>query len=115
MFEDLKNGHEDVDDSQWEPFAVNFFSDVVLSILLSKNGLTEDEILKIEKALDDVRKSTVLRIKTYKSMKVPFYGVHFAMAITTSEKDELNMLEKENMIHSLEGILEEMNKDGTKR
>ena len=47
MFEDFKNGHEDVDDSQWEPFAVNFFSDVVLSILLSKNGLTEDEIFSI--------------------------------------------------------------------
>jgi len=81
----------------------------------SDSGLTEDEILKIEKALDDARKSTVLRIKTYKSMKVPVYGVHYAMGISTNEETELDMLEKENIKHSLESILGELEKDETKR
>ena len=35
------------DDSPWEPFIINFFSHVVLYILLSKNGLTEDELFSI--------------------------------------------------------------------
>ena len=53
--DDLKEclfGNHDSDsiednDSPWEPFIINFFSHVVLYILLSKKGLTEDELFSI--------------------------------------------------------------------
>ncbi len=47
MFEDLNNDNIDDGDTHWEPFNINFFSDVVALIILSKNGLTEDEIFSI--------------------------------------------------------------------
>lgn len=47
MFEDFKKTIQIPEDSPWEPFIINFFSDVVLFILLSKNGLTEEELFSI--------------------------------------------------------------------
>ncbi len=47
LFGDHDSSSIEVNDSPWEPFVINFFSHVVLFILLSKNGLTEDEIYSI--------------------------------------------------------------------
>ena len=47
MLEDLQKPIQIPEDSPWEPFNINFLSPVVTLILLSKNGLTEDEIFSI--------------------------------------------------------------------
>lgn len=47
MLEDLQKPIQILEDSPWEPFNINFLSQVVTLILLSKNGLTEDDIFSI--------------------------------------------------------------------
>ena len=47
MLEDLQKPIQIPEDSPWEPFNINFLSQVVTLILLSKNGLTEDDIFSI--------------------------------------------------------------------
>ncbi len=47
MLEDLQKPIQIPEDAPWEPFIINNFSSVVTLILLSKNGLTEDEIFSI--------------------------------------------------------------------
>ena len=47
MLEDLQKPIQIPEDSPWESFNINFLSQVVTLILLSKNGLTEDDIFSI--------------------------------------------------------------------